>query len=67
MGRKLKTHLNLLQPDESAKVHRVQVKQKSWHDRHSKERLFNVGDCVYVLNFGRGYRWLGLTVLEKFG
>ena len=54
MGRKLKTHLDLLQPDESVKVCRVQAKQKSWHDRHTKVRLFSVGDRVFVLDSGRG-------------
>ena len=67
MGRKLKTHLDLLQPYESVKVRRVQAKQNAWHDRHTKVRLFSVGDRVYVLNFGGGNRWLGGTVGETFG
>ena len=45
----------------------MQAKQKSCHDRHTKVRLFSVGDCVFVLNFGSGNPWLGETVVEKLG
>nr|XP_006813083.1 PREDICTED: uncharacterized protein K02A2.6-like [Saccoglossus kowalevskii] len=39
MGRKLRTHLDLLQPNERSTVLRAQAKQKSGHDTHTVQRV----------------------------
>ena len=39
MGRRLKTHLDLMRPDVSARVRARQESQKTHHDRHTRERL----------------------------
>ncbi|XP_035806354.2 uncharacterized protein K02A2.6-like [Amphiprion ocellaris] len=58
MGRKPKSHLDLLRPDVGARVARSQDEQKARRDRHARERLFKPGDSVYVKNFGSGSPWL---------
>ena len=58
MGRKLRTHLDLLHPDLSKKVRRVQERQKSGHDTHTLDRSFAIGEEVGAYNFGPGRRWL---------
>ncbi|XP_077862403.1 uncharacterized protein LOC144344203 [Saccoglossus kowalevskii] len=65
--RKLKTHPDLLQPDESAKVRRAQTTQKLWHDTHSKGREFSIGDTVFAYNFRSGVRWLNGIVIVNEG
>ena len=43
MGRKPKSHLDLLHPDVGARVVRSQEEQKGRRDQHAKERLLSVG------------------------
>ena len=50
MGRKLRSHLDLLQPDMSSHVMIKQAAQKSGFDKSSKERTLKIGDPVYVRN-----------------
>ena len=50
-GRQMKTHLDLLHPDERSRVAESRVaerqfKQKEYHDMHAKSRTFEVGDTV---------------------
>ena len=58
LGRKPKSHLDLLRPDVGAKVARSQENQKVRRDQHARERLLQQGDCVYVKNFAAGSPWL---------
>ena len=53
-GRKVRTHLDHLHPDEAKAVEEQQLKQNVHHDRHAKDRQVNVGDPVYVTNFSSG-------------
>jgi len=66
-GRKLRSHLDLLHPDEFNSVLSKQAKQKEWHDKSAVNRSFNEGDLVYVVNFGTGQRWIPGVVIEKSG
>ena len=67
MKRKLKTRLDLSQPSLSSKIEETQLKQKMYHDRSAKHRVFVVGDKVYAQNFGSGKFWFHGTVVEVTG
>ena len=54
MGRKPKSHLDLLKPNMEARVVDKQAKQKTAHDQHTKDRKFQTGDSVYIQNHGFG-------------
>ncbi|KAJ8389705.1 hypothetical protein AAFF_G00114110 [Aldrovandia affinis] len=44
MGRKLKAHLDLLYPDERARVEQKPLQPKAHPDQQARQRLFEVGD-----------------------
>ena len=68
MGRRPRSHLDLLHPSVASKVLVKQEKQKSVHDRHAtKVRTFVPGNNVFVRNFGRGTKWLAGVVTEVRG
>lgn len=67
MGRRLRSRLDLLHPDLVEKVRTKQQGQKTLHDRRSRERLFSVGQRVYVQNFGTGVPWLMGKIQERTG
>ena len=66
-GRKVRTHLDHLHPDEAKAVEEQQLKQKVYQDRHAKDRQVNVGDPVYVNNFSSVPCWLPGVVVNKSG
>ena len=66
-GRKVRTHPDHLHPDEAKAVEQQHLKQKVYHDRHSKDREVNVGDPVYVTKFSSGPCWLPGVVVNKSG
>ena len=78
-GHKLRTRFDLLRPTVSDRVEEKQQKQKEYFDERTKDRIFKVGQEVYVENFHQGQKWLkGKIVayrgnvmfevfLEKFG
>ena len=51
MGRRLRTHLDLMCPNIKEEVQRKQTLQKGNHDYHSKDRDLEVQDHVYTKNF----------------
>ena len=57
-GMKLRTRLDLRQPDLGNKVQQQQAKQKQNYDAHSKRRGFEVGTTVYVFNNHGNPKWL---------
>ena len=67
LGRKPKSHLDLLRPDVGAKVARSQENQKVRRDQHARERLLQQGDCVYVKNFASGSKWLPGVIHRQSG
>jgi len=68
IGRKLRTHLDLLHPDDSEKVRLKQQNQKHYHDSRAKNRAIYIGDLVFVKNFAsKGPNWLTGCIIDKTG
>ncbi|CAI5661061.1 unnamed protein product [Oreochromis niloticus] len=67
MGRKLRCTLDLIHPDLKQKVTARQDRQRLYHDRHAKERMFVIGDTVYTRNYGRGPKWIPGLIQEMTG
>ena len=67
MGRRLRTHLDVMRPDIAARVRARQVRQKAQHDAHTKERSFSEGESVFVRNFAPGQKWLAGTIVSING
>ncbi|GFO50278.1 endogenous retrovirus group k member 6 pol protein [Plakobranchus ocellatus] len=67
-NRNIKTHLDLLHPCLHDNVLKHQSNQKSYHDKHAKDREICVGDNVFVQNFSHhGDKWLPGVVCESTG
>ena len=64
LGRKPRTHLDLLHPDLTKRVEGRQIAQKVAHDGSRKERLFRM---VYARNFQAGDRWFPGKIMEVLG
>ena len=67
MGRHIHTHLDLLKPDIAGRIRASQARQKTGHDRRSKQRTFAPDDLVFVRNFSGGPTWLPGTVIATHG
>jgi hypothetical protein len=67
LGRKPRTHLDLLHPDLTTRVAGRQIAQKLAYDGRRKERLFLMGDCVYARNFRTGDAWIPGRIVEVLG
>ena len=57
-GKKLRSHLDLLRPDDKRKEQQAQDRQQQSHDAHSAVRQFTVDDCVDARNYSTGPLWL---------
>ena len=57
-NRRLRSRLDLVKPNIEDHVVEQEVKQHYYANRHSKSRGFQVGDPVYVRNFGAGSKWI---------
>ena len=66
LGRRPRTHLDLLKPNTAERVERKQEKQKANHDSHGKPRTFRIGDSIFLKNFA-GLGWLPGKIVEKSG
>ena len=53
LGRKLRSHLDLLKPNIGQKVIDKQQQQKNFHDAHCRERIFSEGESVCKEQFER--------------
>lgn len=67
MGRKLRNHLDLIQPDLSSRVLARQTNQKIGHDKRVKERHIAVNQPIYARNFSSGPKWLPGRVITSQG
>lgn len=67
LGRRPRSHLDLLKPDIATRVQGKQYDQKTQHDLHSKGRTFQVGDTVFARNFSSGILWLPGRVIAVNG
>ena len=63
-GHTLRTRLDLLTPDLDGQVSKKQVKQREYHDCHSRQRELNVGQVVWVRSFRDGPRWKKAVVCD---
>ena len=67
MGRRIRTHLDLLYPSVLQRIKGQQSLQKERADTHTCSRNIDVGDRVLCRNFGFGPKWLSAVVIEKEG
>ena len=67
MGRVLRTRLDLLKPDVGTRVRAQQELHKSYHDRHSNFRSFDIGEGVWTKNFRDGPPWLKGVIADRLG
>lgn len=68
MGRELRSHLSNLHPALAHTVDKAQQKQKLHHDKHAKQRNFDLGDEVYARSYSPGTaRWVPSTVVKETG
>ena len=66
-GRRIRSHLDLIQPDLARHVEAKQMAQKKNHDCHSRDRVFQIGDLVFIKNFGNRLPWLPGEIKEIQG
>ena len=64
-GRRIRSHLDFIQPDLASHVEAKQMTQKKNHDSHSRDRVFQVGDLIF--DFGNGPVWLPGEIKEIRG
>ena len=67
MKRRLRTHLDPVQPRMEEHVIGKKFQQKSTHDQHAKERVFNAGNQVFVKDFRKPKTWLSGTIVKRTG
>ncbi|KAL5459767.1 hypothetical protein EMCRGX_G033139 [Ephydatia muelleri] len=65
--RQLRTRLDPLKPDYGDKALGKQADQKNYHDLHSRDRQFSVGQKVMAQNFLQGLTWVPGVVKEVCG
>ena len=64
-GHRLRSHLDLLHPNLSAKARAKQNAQKHTHDYHSQDCDFELDDLVFAKNYRRGSPWLPGVIVAK--
>ena len=67
MNRKLRSVLDLLNPNLTEKVELSQSTQKISHDKKSQCRSFVLGDTVYARSYGQGPLWVNGTITDVLG
>ena len=67
MGRRPRSHLDLLIPDMASKMQHKQQNQKYHHDKRSQHWTLKVGDKVSIKNFQARDSWLPGTIVKVSG
>ena len=67
LGRKPRTHLDLLHPDIAPRVEKKQAAQKEAHDNRKPQRSFKVSEPVLAQNFLKGEKWLTGQIERMLG
>ena len=67
IGRKLRFVLDLPTLSFNDKVDTAMATQKASHDKCSKDRLFKVGDNVYVRNCDQRPNWINGAIVDSSG
>ena len=65
LGRQPRSRLDRLHPHIKNRVQENQARQKYGHDRHSRARVFQAGEQVYVRNFTGAPTWLSGNLLDQ--
>ena len=66
-GRCLSTRFDRIFPSDRDRVEESQERQKYSFDKHTRDRIFNLGDLVYVKNFHEGEKWLAGKMTRLIG
>ena len=67
LGRKPRSHLDFIFPSVERHVTKNQERQKENHDMHTRQRSFQVGEEVYVLNHRGMPKWIPGKVTAVLG
>jgi len=67
MGRRLRTHWDLLKPYLHAAVLEKQSKQKMNHDRSRAMKSFKIGQDVRAKNFRTATAWIPGIIIQQLG
>ena len=68
MGRRLRSHLDLLRPNVGARIRQQEERQKASHDRSRVvSRQFAIGDDVFTKGLPTERNWLPGTVVKILG
>ena len=67
LGRQLRSRLDLIRPNTTARVEFKQQMKESHDDVHSRKRKIEVGNQMYMQNFSSGPRWLPGEVAKATG
>lgn len=67
LGRRPKSHLDLLRPDVGARVRQSQARQKIRRAQRARDRVCKPHDKVFARNFGMGPTWLPGVVCRQTG
>ena len=67
LGRRPRSHLDLLHPDMASHVEHKQERQKQRYDQHTTARQFVPDETVFVRNFGEGDTWLAGKIVNAPG
>ena len=67
MGRKLRTHLDLLVPNIRGRMQMRQSLQKHSHDFHAKDKQLQEKDSAMAKNFSQGPLWITGKILNRSG
>ena len=67
MGRRIRTHLNMLHPDLSDQVKQKQAQNKLDRDKHAKSRVLERDDLGYMCDLSLCQKWLPGTITRCLG
>ena len=67
MGRRPRSHLDLLRPNVTDRVSNKQERQKEGHDHGTVVRSYLVGEAVWVRNYAQGPTWLAEVIVQNQG
>jgi hypothetical protein len=66
-GRTLRTRMDLMKPNLGSHVQSQQEKQITRHNQHSRVRELDIGDRIFMRNFGTGKPWLAGKIVQRRG
>ncbi len=68
LGRRPRSHLDIIRPDLCSRVSEKQQRQKQAHDSRARARNLAVVDMVYARGYGRGQpHWIPAQIVQRTG